>query len=174
MSNTYQKRGEFKMLMVNGERYKLTERNGREQLHQYIDQWVVDNYPNDLLNGGLEDELSLIHEYVSAENRKSLEGTWFDKGLVIEYWHEPITDYLDKMDMEYTKYEDGTVGFNYKGKYIVFTRDLGNYDLLKEDNRSEWETKEDRVIEVKEGLISKEELEKLGMSYVKDYYLPKD
>lgn len=161
------------MLRVNGERYKLTERDERERLHQYIDQWLLENYQRDLLRGRLKGELALFHEYVSAEDMSNLEGKWFNKGLTVEYWHESITEYFDKMGIDYKKYEDGTIGFNYKGKYIVFTRSLSEYDNYKEDIRSEWEVKEDIIIEVVGGLISKEELERLGMSYVKDYYLPR-
>lgn len=161
------------MLIVNGVRYKLTDRDEREQLHQYIDQWVVDNNIKNVLNGDLKEELALVHEYVSTENRENLEGSWFDGDLVIEYWYEPITKYLDKVNIEYEEYEEGTVGFRYRGKHIVFTRDQNKYDEVKGDLISEWELKEERVIEVKEGIITKEELEKLGMSYVKDYYLPR-
>ena len=72
-----------------------------------------------------------------------------------------MTDYLDEMNIQYKVLTNGDVDMFYNGEHIVFTRDE-NY--IKESG-NKYEVSKD-------GIIRRETLEKYGLYFVKDYYLP--
>lgn len=150
------------MLKVGGRKYNLTDSKDREELHNKVDSWVEDNRLDLLMSGELSEELSNVHELISDENSEGLSGTWFEKGLTMEHWYEPVTDLLEEMDIEYKVFPNGDVKMFYFGRDVVFTR------------YSKVSPKEDSSYEVcLDGIIRRDVLEKYGIYYVKEYYLPK-
>lgn len=150
------------MLRVEGGLYNLTDNKDREDLHKAIDKWVEDNYEERLMSGEFDTEIARIHELISEEDREKLHGTWFEGNLVITHWYEPITGYLDDMEIPYTITATGDVDMYYGGKHIVFTRGTP----YEEDVNQSYELCTD-------GIIRRDTLEKYGLYYVKDYYLPR-
>jgi len=149
------------MLLVGGEVYDLTDIKDREKLHIWVDQWVEEHFEELLMNGDLKPEVKQIHELISEEERELLHGKWFNQHLTITHWYEPLTDYLDEMNIQYKVLTNGDVDMFYNGEHIVFTRDE-NY--IKESG-NKYEVSKD-------GIIRRETLEKYGLYFVKDYYLP--
>lgn len=152
----------MKMLLVGGNKYNLADINDREKLHKWVDQWVEENFEDLLMNGELEPEVAQVHELISEEDSVALHGMWFNGNLQITHWYEPITDYLDEMDISYTVLHNGDVDMYLKGEHIIFTRE----EVHNKDKNNTYVVCED-------GIIRKEVLEKFGLYYVKDYYLPR-
>lgn len=150
------------MLKVGGEIYNLTDIESRESLHSKIDEWVENNFEAELMSGELDDEISKVHALISEENSEELDGKWFKGQLTINHWYEPLTEFLDGMNISYTVLLNGDVEMSYSGKQIVFTRE--KVDLHNEDTHYEW---------CKDGIIRRNILEKFGLYFVKDYYLPR-
>lgn len=151
------------MLYVEGKAYNLADINDREELHKVIDQWVEDNFEDLLMNGDLEPEVAQVHAFISEEDSVNLHGKWFNGNLSITHWYEPLVGYLDEMGIPYEVLGNGDVDVFLKGKNIVFTR--SGKPLHREVNT--------KVEVCESGIIRKELLEKYGLYYVKDYYLPK-
>lgn len=152
----------MKMLQVGGNKYNLTDINDREKLHKWVDQWVEENFEDLLMNGELKSEVAHVHELISEEDSVSLHGKWFNGNLEITHWYEPLTEYLEEMEISYEVLHNGDVDMFLKGEHIIFTREEV---VSKEDEYT--------YVVCEDGIIRKEVLEKFGLYYVKDYYLPR-
>lgn len=150
------------MLQVGGNKYNLTDINDREKLHKWVDQWVEENFEDLLMNGELKSEVAHVHELISEEDSVSLHGKWFNGNLEITHWYEPLTEYLEEMEISYEVLHNGDVDMFLKGEHIIFTREEV---VSKEDEYT--------YVVCEDGIIRKEVLEKFGLYYVKDYYLPR-
>lgn len=150
------------MIKLWGKVYDLTDIDSREELHKELDKWVEDNFEELLMNGELAGEVSQVHELISEQDSLKLNGTWFNGNLQIEHWYEPLTDYLNEMEIRYEVLENGDVDMFLEGQHIIFSR-------------KEVENKRKQYLyeECVDGIIKREVLEKYGLYYVKDYYLPK-
>lgn len=151
------------MVQFLGVVYDITNSSDREELHKSIDKWLEDNYEELLMSGEIDEELSRVHEIISEQESDLLDGKWFKNTVTIEHWYEPITDFLGEMDFEYVVCKDGDINAYVNGITVVFTRKTKH---AEDDEYTKY-------ISCPSGIVEKEVLELLGMSYVKDYYIPR-